>query len=111
MFIINFTPDLDDLADVLTELEPVEFRYFEIGTMLHLRHHVLNRIRSLNSVSFSMRMSEMITEWLKLNYNTKRFGPPTWNALVIAVAKGPGGADEACARDIANKHRVSRVSS
>ena len=67
VFVINFTPGVDDLADVLTELEPVEFRYFEIGTMLHLRHHVLNRIRSLNSVSFSMRMSEMITEWLKLN--------------------------------------------
>ena len=106
-----FTPDIGDLADVLTELEPVDWRYFEIGTMLHLRPQVLNAIRSLNSMSFSMRLSEMITEWLNRNYSTKKFGEPTWKALVIAVAQRPGGANVACARDIANKHRVSRVSS
>ena len=90
---------------MLTELEPIESRYFEIGVMLHLRLNVLKGIDSLNSVSF--RMSEMITEWLKMNYNSNRFGCPTWKALVIAVANPSGGANEACARDIANKHRVS----
>ena len=91
---------------MLTELEPVESRYFEIGTMLHLKPDVLEGIQ-LNPVSSSKGMSKMITEWLKRNYNTKRFGDPTWKSLVIAIAKKSGGASEACARDIANNHRVS----
>ena len=91
---------------MLTELEPVESHYFEIGTMLHLIPDVLKKIRSLNSVSFSKEMSEMITEWLNRNYNTKRFGDPTWRSLVIAVVKRSGGANEACARDIANNIRL-----
>ena len=92
---------------MLTELEPVESRFYEIGIMLHLRPDVLEGIRDLNPVSSSRGMSKMITEWLKRNYNTKRFGDPTWKSLVIAVAKRSGGANEACARDIANNHRVS----
>ena len=91
---------------MLTELEPVESRFYEIGTMLHLRPDVLDGIHSLNPVSSSKGMSKMITEWLKRNYNTKRFEDPTWKSLVIAVAKKSGGANEACARDIATKHRV-----
>ena len=91
---------------MLTELEPVESRFYEIGIMLHLRPDVLERIRDLNTVSSSRGMSKMITEWLKRNYNTKRFGYPTWKSLVNAVAKRCGGANEACARDIATKHRV-----
>ena len=89
---------------MLTELEPVESRFYEIGIMLHLKPDVLKGIRRLNPES---GMSDMITEWLNKNYNTKRFGDPTWKSLVIAVAKRSGGANEACARDIANNHRVS----
>ena len=92
---------------MLTELEPVESRFYEIGIMLHLKPDVLEGIDSLNLVSSSKRMSKVITEWLKRNYDTKRFGDPTWQSLVIAVAKRLGGANEACARDIATKHRVS----
>ena len=92
---------------MVTELEPVQSRYFEIGVMLHLRPDVLRGIRDLNSVSFSKGMSEMITEWLNRNYNTERFGNPTWKSLVIAVTKRTGGANEACAKDIADNHRVS----
>ena len=111
MFIINFTSGINDLPDVLTELQPVESRFYEIGTMLNLKPDVLNEICDLNTVSSSKRISKMITEWLNRNYDTKKFGLPTWKVLVTAVAKRSGGANEACARDIANKHRVSRVSS
>ena len=107
IFIINLIPDIDDLADVLTELEPVQSRYFDIGLMLHLKPDVLKEIFRRNPESSSKGMSEMIIEWLSKNYNTKRFGDPTWKSLVIAVAKRSGGANEACARDIANNHRVS----
>ena len=89
---------------MLTELGPVESRFYEIGIMLHLKPDVLKGIRRLNPES---GMSDMITEWLNRNYNNERFGDPSWKALVIAVAKRLGGANEACARDIATNHRIS----
>ena len=92
---------------MLTELEPVESRFYEIGIMLHIRPDVMKGIRRLNPDFFSKGTSDMITEWLNKNYNTERFGDPTWKSLVIAVAQRLGGANVACARLIATKHRVS----
>ena len=37
-------------------------------------------------------MRRIIEDWLKGKYNTAKFGPPTWEALVKAV-KAPYGGD------------------
>ena len=47
----------------------------------------------------------MVTEWLKRNYNVKKFGEPTWQWLVEAVGDPAGGANTALAREIATKHK------
>ena len=52
----------------------------------------------------------MVTEWLKKNYNVKRFGEPTWQKLVEAVGHPAGGANMATARDIARRHKAGGVS-
>ena len=36
----------------------------------------------------------------------KRFGEPTWQALVDAVAHPAGGANMALARDMARRHKA-----
>ena len=48
----------------------------------------------------------MVTEWLKRNYNLKRFGEPTWQKLVDAVNSPAGGANRALAIDIARRHKA-----
>ena len=48
-------------------------------------------------------MAKVITDWLKRNYNVKRFGPPTWKALVEAVQATTGGY-KALAEKIAKLH-------
>ena len=48
----------------------------------------------------------MVTEWLRRKYNVKKFGEPTWQALVKAVAHPAGGANMALARDMARKHKA-----
>ena len=48
----------------------------------------------------------MVTEWLKRNYNVRRFGEPTWQKLVEVVGHPAGGANKALARDIARRHKA-----
>ena len=49
-------------------------------------------------------LSDVIENWLKRNYNTERFGPPTWRKLVEIVADPAAGNDRALAGKIARKH-------
>ena len=48
----------------------------------------------------------MVIEWLKRNYNVRKFGEPTWQKLVQAVGHPAGGANMALAREIARRHRA-----
>ena len=52
----------------------------------------------------------MLTEWLKGNYNVKRFGEPTWQWLVDAVGDPAGGEYMGLARDIASRHKPRGMS-
>ena len=47
---------------------------------------------------------ELLGEWLKQSYDVKRYGHPSWRALVRAVASSPGGGNPALAGSIADKH-------
>ena len=48
----------------------------------------------------------MVTEWLKRNYNIKKFGEPTWQRLVEAVGDSAAGANASLAIKIAIKHKA-----
>ena len=49
-------------------------------------------------------LSEMLTCWLKKNYDVDRFGEPTWQAVVKVVADPAAGDDHAHALSIAEQH-------
>ena len=51
-------------------------------------------------------LRSMVIEWLKRNYNVRKFGEPTWQKLVQAVGHPAGGANMALAREIARRHRA-----
>ena len=94
----------DDKCDVMEELENVLSRYYEIGVRLHLPDDKLKAIKKISSDAEAM--NEVIVEWLKKNYNSNRFGSPTWKALVDAVGSPSGGNNKAEAEKIASKHRT-----
>ena len=48
----------------------------------------------------------MLTEWLKKNYNVKKFGEPTWQMLVKTVGSRAGGGNNALAEKIATSHKA-----
>ena len=95
--------DIDDLFDVQCELTDVISRWRKLGSALRLRPGVLDIIDKDERDS-ELRFTKVLTEWLRQNYNTDRFGKPSWKMLVDAVAHPVGGNNPALAIKIANKY-------
>ena len=74
-----------------------------VGRALRLHPDLLNRIEA-NSTDVESRLERVLSEWLKREYDTTRFGQPSWQLLVSAVAHPPGGSDRALAEVIAGRH-------
>ena len=106
MFCLAAHSDLDDLFDVQKELIPVSAKWRSIGIALRLKPNVLDGIEARYSGDPPACLTSMVTEWLNRNYNVKRFGEPTWQALVRAVSDPAGGANMAHARDMATRHKI-----
>ena len=49
-------------------------------------------------------LREVLSKWLQRCYDTKKYGPPTWQMLVAAVANSAGGDNPGLAREIARNH-------
>ena len=81
-------------------------RWYEIGLALGLTPSSLDRLRSLviGETDFIRLLTSMIVEWLKLGYNTDRFGKPTWRRIVEAVRASTGGRNPALAEALERKY-------
>ena len=102
--------DLDDLFDVQKELIQVSAKWRSIGIALRLKPNILDAIETRYSGDPPACLTSTLTEWLNKNYNVKRFGEPTWQAMVKAVGDPAGGANMALARDMARRHKVGGMS-
>ena len=91
--------DIDDLFTVNSELLPVAHEWENIGLALRLQPHVLSAIES-NRTDVEGRLRNVLTKWLNKTYNSARFGDPTWQLLVAAVAHPAGGNNPALAQHI-----------
>ena len=88
------------------ELSPVATKWKTIGAALRLKSDVLENIDARCSGDPCACLSEIVTEWLKRNYNVEKFGEPTWKRLVEVVIHPAGGANSVLARDIARRHKT-----
>ena len=94
---------MDDLFDVISELQPVTGRWKNIGLALRLDPNQLKKIE-IENTNLDDCLTEVLTLWLKGNYNTERFGEPSWELLIPAVRHSAGGNDCALAEKIAHRH-------
>ena len=82
-----------------------------LATGLKIRRSLLPVISSKHSNDPNECLLALLEEWLKESYDVKRYGHPSWRALVRAVATSPGGGNPALAQTIADKHpgRVVKI--
>ena len=92
------------MFDVMSELAPVTNRWKYIGLALRLDPNKLKVIEKENRNNFEDCLTEALTLWLNGNYNTERFGEPSWELLVTAVAHSAGGNNPALAGEIKKNH-------
>ena len=97
-------------VDVRRELIPVAAKWRNIGSCLGLKPDTLDSIDKRNSGDPTACLMSVVTEWLKRNYNMEKFGEPTWQQLVRAVADPAGGANKGVAKDMATKHKAGGIS-
>ena len=104
---VYFT-DIDDLFDIKQELLDVASNWKGVGEALRLRAGLLETIES-DCKDAKSSLAKVLSEWLNQNYNTDRFGPPSWKLLVAAVAHPAGGNNRALAEKIAQKYNGKDV--
>ena len=97
-----FYADLN-LFDVLSALEPVSFRWKGIGLALGVNPDELNVIE-VEKMKLVDRLTEVVSLWLRKEYDVKKFEEPSWHALGKAVANRAGGNDTALGEEIINKY-------
>ena len=90
--------------DIMEYLGNKQGRCYEIGSDLKLDEDRLDRIRAECPLNNNKALRQIISDWLKKNYNTERHGLPTWKALVKAVKSSSGGNDTELAEKIAKDH-------
>ena len=71
--------------------------------MLKLPRKLLDAIRD-QKPKRTGAMNKIIKNWLQQNYNTRKYGPPTWKMLAEAVRAPNGGNDAELADEIARLH-------
>ena len=91
--------DTDYLFDVLVALKDCKALWEDIGTALHITVGKLEEIKAAHHSDPNKCLRATMSEWLKKNYNTVRFGDPSWRLLVEAVGQFNKGVAERIARD------------
>ena len=92
--------DTDELHDVLKALKDCRALWEDIGIALHIKFGKLEEIKAAHPADPNRCLRATMSEWLKKNYKTEKFGDPSWRLLVKAV----GDFNEGVARRIARDH-------
>ena len=94
----------DDVYDVNDEVFSMAGNWRRLAIGLRILPRLVALIASNHSNDSQQCLLALLGEWLKQSYDVKRYGHPSWRALVRAVASSPGGGNPALAQTIAEKH-------
>ena len=88
-----------DWNDVVMETAFLGPNWQSLAINLGLSHYLIDSIKM--EVKPSDSLSEALKRWIKQNYNTKRYGKPSWRKLLRAVAQ----VDKLQFKTLADKHK------
>ena len=91
---------INDLGDVLNEVEALTAKWRVLCIKLHIRPSRLDLIKQNYPTNCETCLCKGLEEWLKLNYDHRRHGRPSWRRLAEAV----WGLDRAVFERIATAH-------
>ena len=92
--------DPADVLDVVEEVAPLAAVWDKLALKLHLTFDSIEIINKDNPRDSRACLTKAMAEWTKKNYDTEKFGVPSWRMLIIAVQSFNMGL----AQKIAAKH-------
>ena len=98
----------DDLKDVIQAIVSLKSKYYPLGVMLGLRSGDLQAIQQEHSQNSQQALNDVVQKWLNQDYNTMKYGMPSWRALVMAVENESGGGSHALAKRIAEQYPAGK---
>ena len=90
----------DDWNVVSVECGSLAAKWEQLSACLGLAKADIDRIRESRPRDIAGCWSEALSQWIKQNYSTQRFGLPSWRSLLKAVAM----VDKRLCKYLAAKH-------
>ena len=97
----------NSLRDVLVVTHPLCAHGYNFAILLGLPPDTVDFIKQDHTCSVDF-LTQVLTHWLKKNYDTQKYGVPSWRLLCAAAASPIGGANPALAEKIASDHKNGR---
>ena len=89
---ISSATDEHDLPETIKKQTDVAASWRNIGIQLGIRDSQLEVIQLQGESPLSC-LRQMLSTWLRKNYNVKKFEEPTWMKLIEAVSHPAGGGN------------------
>jgi hypothetical protein len=100
------TTEEDDWNVVSVECGSLAAKWEQLSACLGLAKADIDRIRENRPRDIAGCWSEALSQWIKQNYSTQRFGLPSWRSLLKVVAM----VDRRFCKELAAKHPLGRTS-
>ncbi len=94
----------DDIFDIIDALSPVAAKWKAIGTALRIKRSKLAEFESTHKGDVLECLADTVEEYVRMGYDTKKYGEPTWLNIIKAVEHSVGGNNKAHAIAIAKDH-------
>ena len=85
-------------------LSPVASKWKAIGTALRLKRNKLDEFELKHKGDVNECLTDTVAEYVRMCYDVKKHGEPTWRKIVRAVEHQAGGNNRAHAIVIAKDH-------
>ena len=96
------------IDEVMGEIITIAESWQKMLIFLHLPSLMKSTIAAAHPTDPSTCLRTVIVLWLQREYDVEQYGPPSWRALVEAVADPAGGNDSDLADSIAEKYLGTR---
>jgi hypothetical protein len=91
----------NDWNVVFRECSPLASKWHQLSAFLGLTPSVIDRIKNDFPRDSLGSWSEALKEWIRMNYDTQKFGIPSWKTLLEAIAN----IDKLHFRKLATEHQ------
>ena len=78
--------DEDDWNVIIRDCSSLASKWEQLSGFLGLKISIISRIRSNKAGDCLGCWNDALMEWITRNYNTEKFGEPSWKTLLRAVA-------------------------